>query len=63
MVKVLAVALALALAGCQTPKGSFCQISSPIRLSAAAIDALTDQEVAALLAHNAKGAALCRWKP
>lgn len=61
--KPLALVLLLALASCQTTKGSFCAISSPIRLSAAAVDALTDSEVKALLAHNRKGAKLCGWKP
>lgn len=61
MVKVLI--LAVLLAGCTTTKGSFCQISSPIRLSGETVDHLSDAEVAAILAHNEKGAALCRWKP
>ncbi len=61
MVKVLI--LALLLAGCQTTtKGSFCQISDPIRPSQATIETLTDAEVAAILAHNEKGRALCSWK-
>jgi Zn-dependent protease with chaperone function len=63
MAKVLILAAALALAACQTTSGSFCQVSSPIRLSAETVDHLSDQEVAAILAHNEKGAALCRWKP
>ncbi|TIM14453.1 MAG: hypothetical protein E5Y67_12295 [Mesorhizobium sp.] len=63
MVKVLTIALLIALAGCQTTKGSFCAISSPIRLSAAAVDALTDSEVKAILAHNRKGQKLCSWRP
>lgn len=51
------------LVACQAASGSFCQISKPIRLSDASVDALSDQEVAAILAHNRKGAALCGWKP
>lgn len=62
MAKVLILAALLALAGCQT-SGSFCQISSPIRLSPEAIAAMSDGEVAATLAHNEKGAALCGWRP
>lgn len=59
---ILCVLLGI-MAGCQAvPKGSFCTIASPIRLSDAAIDAMTDAEVSAALAHNRKGAALCRWK-
>lgn len=62
--KALALALLIALAGCnQTTKGTFCQISSPIRLSSQAVDALSDAEVKALLAHNRKGQTLCGWKP
>ena len=62
MVKILALAALVALAGCTTTKGSFCQISSPIRLSVETIDHLSDEEVAALLAHNEKGRKLCGWK-
>lgn len=61
--KALAVVLMLALAGCQTTKGSFCTVSKPIRLSAQAVDALSDAEVKALLAFNRKGQKLCGWKP
>ncbi|ESY86298.1 MULTISPECIES: hypothetical protein [Mesorhizobium] len=51
------------ISGCATAKGGFCVVSSPLRLSAAAVDALSDGEVKALLAHNRKGERLCRWKP
>ena len=53
----------LLLAGCTTTRGSFCDIEHPTRLSPATIDAMTETEVAAALAHNRKGAALCGWKP
>ncbi|MDW6020224.1 hypothetical protein SAZ10_00445 [Mesorhizobium sp. BAC0120] len=54
----------IVVAGCSpTARGSFCDIARPIRLSGATIDAMTDQEVAAALAHNRKGAALCSWNP
>ena len=60
---VRAILVALLLAGCQTTsKGSFCQIAAPVRLSDSAVDALTDAEVKALLAHNRKGAKLCGWR-
>lgn len=62
--KVLALALLIALAGCnQTTKGTFCQISSPIRLSSQAVDAMSDSEVKDVLSHNRKGQALCGWRP
>ena len=61
MVKVLI--LAIALAGCTTTKGSFCQISDPIRPSQATIDVMLDAEVAAVLAHNEKLTRLCGVKP
>lgn len=51
------------VAGCTTAKGSFCQISSPIRLSAETVDHLTDAEVVDLYARNEKGRKLCGWKP
>lgn len=62
MVKVLAVTAMMALAACQTTGGSFCDISKPIRLTEATIDALSDAEVEEALAHNLKGQALCKWK-
>lgn len=63
MVRALFLASMLALAACQTPGGTFCDIASPIRLTDATIDAMTDEEVKDALAHNARGAALCGWKP
>jgi len=62
MVKVLALSLLLAVAGCQTSKGTFCAIASPIRPSQETIDKLTDAEVAALLRYNEKGGKLCGWR-
>lgn len=59
----LILAFLLAVAGCQTASGSFCDISRPLRLSAATVDAMTDAEVNAALAHNEKGQRLCHWKP
>ncbi|TPK73324.1 hypothetical protein FJ950_29160 [Mesorhizobium sp. B2-3-14] len=50
------------ISGCTTAKGGFCAVSSPLRLSVAAVDALSDGEVKALLAHNRKGERLCGWK-
>ncbi len=55
--------LAVALAGCTTAKGGFCAVSSPLRLSSASVDSLSDAEARALLAHNRKGETLCGWKP
>lgn len=49
--------------GCQTTSGSFCAIADPIRLSPQSVDALTDREVADILALNEKGAKLCGWAP
>lgn len=63
MVKALTLAALLALASCQTAKGTFCDISRPIRLSDETINTLTDAQVAEILSHNQKGAALCRWRP
>lgn len=63
MGKAVALAALLMLAACQTPQGTFCDIAKPIRLSAEAVDAMSDVEVAAALAHNRKGAAMCAWKP
>jgi len=59
---IVAVVIGM-LAGCASPGGGFCAISSPLRLSAKAVDALSDQEAMALLAHNRKGEKLCGWRP
>lgn len=63
MGKAVVVAVLLVLAACQTPVGDWCDIAKPIRLSHETIDAMSDAEVAAVLAHNRKGAAMCGWKP
>lgn len=63
MEKAIVLIAVLALTACQTPQGGFCAVSSPIRLSQASIDALSDQEVADLLARNLLGQKLCGWKP
>lgn len=60
----VAILAVLLLAGCTTTKGgNFCQISSPMRLSSQAVDALSDAEVKQLLAHNKRGVKLCGWHP
>jgi hypothetical protein len=63
MGKGLMLALLVALAGCTTASGGFCTVSSPLRLSANAVDGLSDAEVRALLTHNRKGQKLCGWRP
>lgn len=63
MVKALTLAAVLMLAACQTSAGDWCDIARPIRLSQEVIDAMSDSEVAAALAHNRKGEAMCGWKP
>lgn len=61
--KAIVLVLIVALAGCTTAKGSFCEIEKPTRLSATAIAALSDAEVKTILAHNRTGEKLCRWRP
>jgi len=61
--RILIVVALLALAGCQTAKGGFCDIASPIRLSPETVAAMTDAEVKDALAHNRKGEKLCGWRP
>jgi len=60
---MILAALFAILVGCSSVTGSFCSIASPISLSERTIKSMTDSEVAAALAHNEKGAALCGWKP
>lgn len=61
MVKVAICSFCILLSACQTPKGGFCAIAQPIRLSAATVDAMTDAEVKAALSHNRKGQKICGW--
>lgn len=63
MVKAIALAALLALTACQTPSAGFCAIAKPMRPTAAEIDAMTDQSIAAMLSHNERGKALCGWRP
>lgn len=63
MPKALMLAAILAISACQTTRGSYCDITKPIRLSDAAVDALSDAEVARVLSHNEKLATLCGVKP
>ena len=63
MVKMISAIILLALAGCASPKGSFCLVATPMRPSAAALAAMSDQEVDTMLAHNEKGQRLCDWTP
>lgn len=62
MVKGLILAALIASAGCTTTKAGFCALASPQRPSAAAVDAMTDAQVRALLAHDRTGQKLCGWK-
>jgi hypothetical protein len=63
MVTRLILLLLLTAAGCASvPDGSFCAAARPIRMTATAIDAMSDAEVAAALAHNRKGETLCSWR-
>ncbi|RWD95743.1 hypothetical protein [Mesorhizobium sp.] len=61
--KLIAAVFAAALSGCATAKSGFCAMSSPLRLSAKAVDALSNEEARTLLAHNRKGEKLCGWRP
>ena len=58
----LPILVLVALAGCTTASGGFCSVSSPLRLSAKAVDALSDAEARALLTHNRKVQKLCGWR-
>lgn len=53
----------LLLAGCVPGGGDFCDIARPLRPTHETLAAMTDAEVAAALAHNRKGEALCGWRP
>ncbi len=55
MGKGLTLALLVALAGCTTASGGFCTVSTPLRLSAKAVDALSDAEARALFDAQPQG--------
>ena len=58
------LAVVTILAACQSaPQAQFCQIAKPMRPTAAEIDAMTDQSIAAMLSHNERGKVLCGWRP
>jgi len=61
--KTLILAACLALGGCVTARGDFCQISSPIRLSNQIVEQMSDSEVNDVLRHNRLGQELCGWSP
>lgn len=62
--KACTVLALVTLTACTTtPKGTFCAISDPIRLSPAAVAALSDAEVETILAHNRKLQRLCGIQP
>lgn len=63
MDKILMLTALLIAAGCTTTGGSFCKVEHPIRPTKAEVATLSDATVAAILAHNEKGAKLCGWKP
>lgn len=63
MGKVIALFGLLLLAGCQTAKGSFCDIAPVLRPSQAEIEAMTEADRAERLAYLEKGARLCGWRP
>lgn len=63
MVKAVALALILALAACQTSKGSFCALEEPDRFSKETISTMTDAQVRKSLAKNELGQRICGWRP
>jgi len=54
--------LAYILSGCTTTSGSFCKIAKAQHITEQTVDAMTEKEVDAALAHNLKGQKLCGWK-
>lgn len=63
MGKIAVLCLLLALAACQTSKGSFCALSEPDRFSKETIATMTDAQVRKSLAKNELGKRLCGWLP
>lgn len=63
LIRTCAVLALVATTGCQSSRGTFCDIAKPQRPSAAAVDAMTDAQVREMLALNLKGQRLCGWRP
>lgn len=61
--KLIIIFSALALAGCTTTSGSFCQIAPQLKYHQKVYDAMDDAEAAKTLAYLKTGEKLCRWKP
>ncbi|MBZ9926796.1 hypothetical protein [Mesorhizobium sp. BR1-1-4] len=58
--KVVILIAMVMLTACQTPGGTFCDVERPNRDP---VSDMTPAEARTALAHNLKGAKLCRWKP
>lgn len=70
MGKLATLAAVLALGGCASPlppvaspKAIWCENNSPQRPSREEIDTMGQPRLAAVLAHNKKGALWCGWNP
>lgn len=61
--KTLIVIAAVALAGCTTARGSFCDIAPQLKYRQQVYDAMTDAEAARHLAYLKTGERLCGWRP
>lgn len=60
--KAAVILAALALAGCTTTSGSFCQIAPHLKYSQQVYDAMSDAEAARHLAYLKTGEKLCKWR-
>jgi len=63
LIRTCAFLALVALAGCQSASGTFCDIAKPQRPSATEIATMSDARVQEVLAHNLKGQRLCGWRP
>lgn len=53
----------IALAGCQTASGSFCQIAPHLKYRQQVYEAMTDAEASRHLKYLKTGERLCGWRP
>lgn len=60
--RLILIAFIAVMAGCQTPKGGFCTVAKPLHPSKATIQAMSDKEVADMLAYLERGRRLCDWQ-
>ena len=59
---VAVIGLALGVAACATPRGSFCEVAPDLRYRQQVHEAMNDAEARGHLAYRMAGEKLCGWQ-